>query len=43
VSFGAGIQHCPGAQLARIEAEVAIATLLRRLPDLRLDEGENPE
>ena len=34
---------CLGAQLARIEAEVAIATLLRRLPDLRLDDAENPE
>jgi len=32
-----------GAQLARIEAEIAIATLLHRLPDLRLDDAENPE
>jgi cytochrome P450 len=29
--------------LARIEAEIAIATLLRRLPDLRIDDVENPE
>jgi cytochrome P450 len=43
LSFGGGIHHCLGAQLARIEAEVAIATLLRRLPDLRLDDAENPE
>src|SRR5882672_6724830 len=43
LSFGGGIHFCLGAQLARIEAEVAIATLLRRLPDLRLDEAENPE
>jgi cytochrome P450 len=43
LSFGGGIHHCLGAQLARIEAEVAIATLLRRLPELRLDNPENPE
>jgi cytochrome P450 len=43
LSFGGGIHLCLGAQLARIEAEVAIATLLRRLPDLRLDNPENPE
>jgi hypothetical protein len=43
LSFGGGIHFCLGAQLARIEAEVAIATLLRRLPDLRLDDTENPE
>jgi len=43
LSFGGGIHLCLGAQLARIEAEVAIATLLRRLPDLRLDDAQNPE
>jgi cytochrome P450 len=43
LSFGGGIHFCLGAQLARIEAEVAIATLLRRLPGLRLDDAENPE
>ena len=43
LSFGGGIHYCLGAQLARIEAEIAISTLLRRLPDLRLDDAENPE
>jgi hypothetical protein len=43
LSFGGGIHLCLGAQLARIEAEVAISTLLRRLPDLKLDNAENPE
>jgi cytochrome P450 len=43
LSFGGGIHFCLGAQLARIEAEVAIATLLRRLPELRLEDAVNPE
>src|SRR3954470_6386285 len=43
LSFGGGIHFCLGAQLGRLEAEVAIATLLRRLPDLRLDDAENPK
>jgi cytochrome P450 len=43
LSFGGGIHYCLGAQLARIEAEIAIATLLRRLPNLRIDNTDNPE
>jgi cytochrome P450 len=43
LSFGGGIHFCLGAQLARIEAEVAIATLLRRLPGLRLENLERPD
>ena len=43
LSFGGGIHHCLGAQLARIEAEIAIATLLRRIPSLRLDDADNPQ
>jgi len=43
LSFGGGIHFCLGAQLARIEAEIALATLLRRIPDLRLDDAVNPE
>ncbi len=39
LSFGEDIHHCVGAQLARIEAETAIATILRRLPNLRLDDS----
>jgi len=43
LSFGGGIHFCLGAQLARIEAEIAITTLLRRIPGLRLDDAQNPE
>ncbi len=43
VSFGGGIHHCVGAQLARIEGEVSFGTLLRRLPNLRLDDIDHPD
>jgi len=43
LSFGGGIHFCLGAQLARIEAGIAISTLLRRLPELRLDDADNPQ
>jgi cytochrome P450 len=36
LSFGQGIHYCLGAALARLEAQIAINTLLERMPKLRL-------
>ena len=43
LSFGGGIHFCLGAQLARIEAAVVFETVLRRLPDLRLEKPDQPK
>lgn len=42
LSFGGGIHYCLGAPLARLEGEIALTTLLRRMPDLQLA-TETPE
>jgi len=42
LSFGGGIHHCLGAQLARLEAELVFSALIERLPDLTLPEKDTP-
>ncbi len=36
VAFGLGMHYCLGAPLARLEGQIAINTLLRRIPELKL-------
>ena len=37
MAFSQGIHYCLGAPLARLEGEIAVATLLDRLPQLQMD------
>lgn len=36
LGFAAGIHYCLGASLAKLEAQIAIGTLVRRFPDMHL-------
>jgi cytochrome P450 len=40
IAFGRGIHACIGAQLARLEMRLALASLIKRLPGLRFAEPE---
>ena len=41
LAFGLGHHFCPGAPLARLQAQIAVATMVRRLPGLRLDPDQD--
>jgi cytochrome P450 len=42
LAFGQGPHFCPGAPLARLQAQVAVGAMIRRLPGLRLDPDRDP-
>ncbi|CAN5807333.1 cytochrome P450 [soil metagenome] len=41
LGFGKGVHYCLGAPLARLETEIALNTLLQRLPSLSLNTSES--
>ena len=43
LTFGGAVHHCLGAPLARLEAELAVRTIVTRFPDLRPAAGAEPE
>jgi cytochrome P450 len=42
LAFGHGVHHCLGAQLARMELQVALTALIQRFPTLRLAAPNDP-
>ena len=42
MAFGAGPHYCVGAYLARLELKIMYETILRKLPEFRLDPDRPP-
>lgn len=42
IAFGSGAHRCIGSHLARIELQIALGELLKRIPDYRLDPDDPP-
>ncbi len=42
IAFGAGPHRCAGSNLARMNLRIAVSELVRRLDDLRLQDGTGP-
>jgi cytochrome P450 len=43
LSFGAGHKMCIGAWLSRLQMKIVYSTIIRRFPELRLDENDPPQ